>query len=187
MTKYSRKCRRGGSMAKTINVARRNKKKRTTRKKRGGGCVSSTCRPQSNEASQNDVSQLSQQLVYHDAVSKIHRFYNSQIINKLKKEYRDKVEKMKKKLISLITNDLDNLISFGHSQQTIEAYNNFRRKEPELSLLFDLPDDIINLKFDNKFQNRDELINYLQPAIIDLLEKDALNNVKFISKKKLKN
>jgi len=188
------------SMAKTINVARRNKKKRTTRKNRGGGCSSSTCR-QSNEVLQNEVlqnevlasqngvlAQLAEQIAYTDALNKILRFYNSQIIHKLKKEYRDKVDAMRDMLIpiikNVIKNDLKNLTSFGHNlghnlghnQQLIEAYNGFRR-DPALSLLFDLPDDIINLEFDNRFQNRDELITYLgEPAIIDLLD---LNYVKF--------
>jgi len=189
MTKYSRKCRRGGSMAKTINVTRRNKKKRTTRKKRGGGCVSSTCRSQPIEVNvppQNELT-ASQEVDYriardfYIAGGKLVRFYKSKIIDELKNEHRVKLSTLRNILLP-ITNDRmsNNLNEFEYHQRFLEAYNYFRIQEPEVSRLFDLPDDIINLDFDNTFHDRDQLINYLrekEPAIFNLLKENALNEI----------
>ena len=190
MTKYSRKCRRGGSMAKTINVTRRNKKKRTTRKKRGGGCVNSTCSSQQNEVNapplQNELT-ASQEVDYriardfYIAGGKLVRFYKSKIIDELKNEHRVKLSTLRNILLP-ITNDRmsNNLNEFEYHQRFLEAYNNFRIQEPELSRFFDLPDDIINLDFDNTFHDRDELINYLrekEPAIFNFLKENALNEI----------
>jgi hypothetical protein len=168
------------------------------RKKRGGGCVNSTCSSQPNEVNapppQNELN-ASQQVDYriagdyHIARDKSVRFYSSKIINKLKNEHRVKISTLRN-ILSPITNDYisNNLNRFEYYQRFLEAYNNFRIQEPELSRLFDLPDDIINLQFDNRFHDRDELINYLrekEPAIFNLLKEDALNEilarVKFIS------
>jgi hypothetical protein len=173
------------------------RRKKTTRKKRGGGCVNSTCSSQLNQVivpPQNELN-ASQEVDYriagdfHIAGDKLLRFYNSKIIDELKNEHRVKFSTLRNMLLP-ITNDYisNNLNSFEYYQRFLEAYNYFRIQEPEVSRLFDLPNDIINLEFDNRFHDRDELINYLrekEPAIFNLLKENALNeilaNVEFIS------
>jgi hypothetical protein len=189
-------------MAKTSNVARRRRKKCSTRKKRGGGCVNSTCSSQPNEvnapppppqneptappqneptAPQNEPT-ASQEENFRIERAKLYRFFNSKIIHELKNEHRDKISNLRAILMP-ITNDYlsNNLNRFEYIQRFLEAYNNFRIQEPELSRLFDLPDDIIKLEFnDNTFHDRDELINYLlekEPAILNFLKENALNEI----------
>lgn len=174
MTKYYRKCRRIGSMAKTSNVARRRIKKRTTRKKRGGGCVNSTCTSEPIEVN------ASLEADFLIAMNKVVRFLDSEIIKNLKNEHAVKANRLVD-IIMPISNDYryNNLNKFVYFQRFLEAYNNFRIQEPEFSRILDLPDDIMKLEFaDDKFHDRDEVINYLlekEPAIFNFLKEDALN------------
>ena len=185
MTKYSRKCRRIGSMAKTSNVAQRRIKKRTTRKKRGGGNVFSTSKPiepiepiEVNAPPQNEVN-ASLEADFLIARNKVVRFFDSEIIKNLKNEHALKANRLVD-IIMPISNDYrDNRNNFVYFQRFLEAYNNFRIQEPEFSRILDLPDDIMKLEFaDDKFHDRDEVINYLlekEPAIFNFLKEDALN------------
>ena len=182
MTKYSRKCRRIGSMAKTSNVARRRRKKRTTRKQRGGGNVFSTSKPiEVNAPPQNEVNaSLDANLnAMEIAMDKVIRFLNSEIIKNLKDEHALKANRLVDIFMPISNDYRDNRYNFVYFQRFLEAYNNFRIQEPEFSRILDLPDDIMKLEFaDDKFHDRDEVINYLfekEPAIFNFLKEDALN------------
>ena len=121
--------------------------------------------------------------------SKIVSFLSSKIIKKL--NYHNELK------MGFLTNAMDsnfydlknsNIDLYEYYKRMFEYYNIFRIQEPELSRLFDLPDHIINFDFDNRFQDRDELISYLvekEPEIFNFLQEDALNEilteVKFIS------
>jgi hypothetical protein len=182
MTKYSRKFRRSGFMAKTINVARRNKKKRTTRKKRGGGCVNSTCRSQPSEVDANYI------VDERNVEEKLSRFFKSEIFKKKNFNTPFEMENMIYDYINYYYCRDNNVSLSLCSGNLLLKYNIFRHNYPEVSRLFDLPDDIINLEFDNRFHDSDELIKYLlekEPKIFKYLKADALNEilarVKFIS------
>jgi hypothetical protein len=120
---------------------------------------------------------------------KILRFLNSKIFKKL--NYRNELK------MGFLTNAMDynyndlknnNIDIYEYYKRMFEYYNIFLYNHPELARLFDLPDHIINFEFDNRFHDRDELINYLvekEPEIFNFLQEDALHEilteVKFIS------
>ena len=214
MTKYSRKCRRIGSMAKTSNVAQRRIKKRTTRKKRGGGNVFSTSKPiepiepsdvntplravTSIEPPQNEVNaslrsdyEIARDNFYNTrenfwiAQDKIFRYTASKIYNDEKLTWR--VQGSANELVYAYKNITRDYFEEGdipegrylYMQRFLDVYNKFCKNNPEICRIYDYPDDIMNLEFaDDKFQDRDEVINYLlekDPNIFKKFRENAFN------------
>ena len=177
MTKYSRKCRRIGSMAKTSNVAQRRIKKRTTRKKRGGGNVFSTSEP--IKPIEPITPLRADFLIVRD---KIFRYAESKIYkdDKLRSGAQSFANDLVYAYLNFTTDYFEEKQDRNvYMQRFLDVYNKFCKDNPEICRIYDYPDDIMNLEFaDDKFQDRDEVINYLlekDPNIFKKFKEDAFN------------
>jgi hypothetical protein len=148
---------------------------RYSRKKRGGGCVNSNCTSQPTE-----VNDASLEEDFDIVAEKLMRYFNSKISRILNDENAAKIGNLSFNILTPIYNEYryNGLNKPVYIQRYLEAYNNFRIQEPELSRVFDLPLDILNLDFDDEFHDRGELKTYLlqkEPAIFNLINENALN------------